>query len=108
MREFFAHRLSYKLYEHTDENNPNILFHTGRLFQKYVVDAYVKCESNHLNYLRSSETQKTLRVDKYKGLMDFIQRESTEQNLAPGKVIILPSSFNVNNLINLFYEISNT
>jgi hypothetical protein len=52
----------------------------GRLFQQYIVDNYVKIESERLNWI--SNNQATIRVDKYNGLWDsFIQGERSGKNV---------------------------
>ncbi|XP_053567008.1 LOW QUALITY PROTEIN: uncharacterized protein LOC128656868 [Bombina bombina] len=63
----------------------------GKLTQLYFVDAYVKTEANRLNYIR--QNQSNLCIEKYTGLMDYIQSEAAAQGLMPGKAVILPSSF---------------
>ena len=88
MREFYAHRLSIK-----GNDNLNLHFHFGKLFQKYVVDAYVKVESNNLEFIKNN--QKILRVDQYKGLMDHLSHRAEDENLIPGKMFILPSTHQV-------------
>ena len=67
------------------------LFYGGKLFQQYIVDAYVRTEASRLDYIRSN--QKGLRVEMYQGLMDHINSQAEERNLQPGKIVILPSSF---------------
>jgi hypothetical protein len=67
------------------------LHYGGKLFQQYIVDAYVKTEASRLDYIQKN--QKALRVDLYQGLLDHILSQSIEQHLTPGKVVILPSSF---------------
>jgi hypothetical protein len=71
----------------------NQLHSAGKLFQQYVVDAYVKTEGNNLNWIKNN--QANLRVDLYQGLMDHVNNISLNHNLRPGKVVILPSSFTV-------------
>ncbi|CAF1168023.1 unnamed protein product [Rotaria sordida] len=63
----------------------------GKLFQQYIVDAYVKTEQNRLEFHR--QNQKALRVELYQGLMDHLANEAETEGLRPGRVIILPSSF---------------
>ena len=66
--------------------------HSARkLFQQYLVDSYVKTEASRLDYLRRN--QSALRVELYQGLMDHLHSQAAEQNLAPGRIVILPSSF---------------
>ena len=67
------------------------IFWGGKLFQQYVVDAYVKTEASRLDYRRRN--QKALRVDLYQGLMDHVESQDANNNRNPGKVVILPSSF---------------
>ncbi|XP_030850990.1 uncharacterized protein LOC754317 [Strongylocentrotus purpuratus] len=63
----------------------------GKLFQQYIVDAYVKTEANRLQYVKNN--QKQLRVAKYQGLMDHLHKEADHANLPLGKVVVLPSTF---------------
>ena len=63
----------------------------GKLFQQYVVDAYVKTEAERLTFI--STHQKQLRVDCYQGLMDHIYLQASNLNASVGRVVILPSSF---------------
>jgi hypothetical protein len=82
--QYYGYRLSIR-----DEFNP--FRSAGKLTQQYFVDAYVKTETNRLNYSRQNQSK--LRVEKYTGLMDHLQSEAVAQGLAPGKAVILPSSF---------------
>ncbi len=82
--QFYSYRLAVR-----DTFNP--IHYGGKLFQQYLVDAYVKMEGNRLEYIRMN--QKKLRVEQYKGLMDHINRRAENQNLKAGKVVILPSSY---------------
>lgn len=59
--------------------------------QQYIVDAYVKVEANRLNWIKIH--QKDLRVEQYSGLMDHISERAEERGIPPGKMVILPSSF---------------
>ncbi|UYV70293.1 hypothetical protein LAZ67_7002421 [Cordylochernes scorpioides] len=66
--------------------------HYGRrLFQQYVVDAYVKTEGNRLNYIH--QNQSLLRVELYQGLMDYIHEQEHSRGVRIGRISILPSSF---------------
>jgi hypothetical protein len=67
------------------------LFYGGKLLQQYIVDSYVKTEAGRLDFIR--RRQKDLRVELYQGLMDHIHSQAEQQNLNPGKIVILPSSF---------------
>ena len=52
---------------------------------------YVKAEASKLDYIKRNQLD--LRVEHYKGLLDHLHSEAELQNRAPGKVVILPSSF---------------
>ena len=82
--QFYAYRLAWR-------HSFSPLFHAGKLFQQYIVDAYVRTEASRLDFIRRN--QSNLRVDLYQGLMDHIQSQAEDRQLQPGKVVILPSSF---------------
>jgi hypothetical protein len=67
------------------------IHYSGKLFQQYIVDAYVKTEASRLDYIRRN--QAALRVELYTGLMDHVQRQNAARNLPAGKVVVLPSSY---------------
>ncbi|UYV82863.1 hypothetical protein LAZ67_22001131, partial [Cordylochernes scorpioides] len=84
MLQFYSYRLAIR---------PGFSpIHYGRrLFQQYVVDAYVKTEGNRLNYIR--QNQSLLRVELYQGLMDYIHEQEHSRGVRIGRIFILPSSF---------------
>ena len=57
----------------------------------YIGAAYVKTESNRLNFLRQNQTQ--LCAERYQDLMDQLQSRAAATNLPLGKVVILPATF---------------
>ncbi|PAV76155.1 hypothetical protein WR25_25064 [Diploscapter pachys] len=63
----------------------------GKLYQQYLVDAYVKIEQDRLDYIR--ENQKALKVESYKALRDYLEDTADAQGKNVGRTIILPSSF---------------
>ncbi|OXU18340.1 hypothetical protein TSAR_008193 [Trichomalopsis sarcophagae] len=79
----------YKLAIRPDEFNPFIL--GRRLFQQYVVDAYVKIEKDRIMYCKTH--QKEIKADTYQGLNDYLQNSANDINGQVGKTIILPSTF---------------
>jgi len=85
MLQFYA----YRLFDRVDSFNP-ILF-GGKLFHQYLVDSYVKIESNRLDYLRNHQLE--LRVDSYRSVQDYVVKSAAEKGLPPGRPIILPSTF---------------
>ena len=84
MLQFYSYRLAVR-----EGFSP--IHNGGKLFQQYVVDAYVKTEGNRLRFLK--ENQKQLRVELYQGLMDHVNSAADQQGLKPGKIVILPSTF---------------
>lgn len=80
--------LQYYAFRLATRNEFSPIHYAGKLFQQYLVDAYVKTESSRLEFLRRS--QKELRVDLYKGLMDHLHTQGAAQGLKPGKVVVLP------------------
>ena len=79
--DFYSYRLSVRTKE-------DYLFSTEKLFQQFVVDAYVKAESNRLSFLRFNQDR--IRVDTLQGLTDFVHGQDESGNPAG---ILLPSSF---------------
>ncbi|GBN39616.1 hypothetical protein AVEN_37155-1 [Araneus ventricosus] len=84
-------QLQYYSYKFAVRNAFSILHNSGKLFQQYIVDAYIKTKGYRLNYLRLN--QKDLHVELYEGLIDALQTEATNNGSKMGKLIILPSSF---------------
>ena len=62
----------------------------GRLFQQYIVDQYVKWETNSLNW--HYKNQAKLRTETYQELNDMVYNEEADINQVE-KQIILASSF---------------
>ncbi|KAH7851020.1 hypothetical protein Vadar_006182 [Vaccinium darrowii] len=63
-RDFYAYRLQIR------PNDQSLLLRGGRLLQQYVVDNYVKIESQKLRWMRSHQNQ--IRSDLYDGLQDSV------------------------------------
>ncbi|XP_076032957.1 uncharacterized protein LOC143020425 [Oratosquilla oratoria] len=82
MQEFYAYRLAIR-------GGFSPIHSGGKLFQQYIVDAYVKVEGCPLKFI--AENQAQLRVAMYSGLMDHLARNN--ENEDPGVPVILPSSF---------------
>nr|XP_016491572.1 PREDICTED: uncharacterized protein LOC107811201 isoform X1 [Nicotiana tabacum] len=82
-REYYC----YKLQIRDDEN---ILLHAGRLFQQYIVDEWIKIESQRLDF--ASFNQNLFRVDVLGGLLDILRCGEREASQV-GKQKILPLSF---------------
>ena len=68
----------------------NLILHSGRLFQQFVVDMYIKIETARLDFFRMR--QKEIRAELYQGIIDSIAiGERCGANV--GKRIVLPASF---------------
>ncbi|XP_021995566.1 uncharacterized protein LOC110892723 [Helianthus annuus] len=79
---------SYILHDH--HNLYTLLLRGGRLFQQYIVDAYVCIEECRLDYVRKN--QNVFRSEFLQGIHDAIERGDTEGHDV-GKRTFLPSSF---------------
>ncbi|GBM98284.1 hypothetical protein AVEN_42731-1 [Araneus ventricosus] len=79
--QFYAYRLSFR-------SGFSLLHISGKLFQQYVIDDYVKTEGSRLKYIRLN--QKDLRVEMYRGILDALTTRASNNNLRVGKLVILP------------------
>nr|XP_027067427.1 uncharacterized protein LOC113693039 [Coffea arabica] len=84
MREYYAYRFQMR-----EKNKPNIL-NTARAFQQYVVDMYVKIESQRLDFFRHRQQQ--IRTEQLQGVMDSVV-EGQCRGSKVGQRVILPASF---------------
>ncbi|XP_057299673.1 uncharacterized protein LOC130630262 [Hydractinia symbiolongicarpus] len=84
MLQYYTYRLAAREYF-------SPIHYGKKLFQQYCVDSYVKFEGNNLNYIRANQTN--LRVDSYEGLADHLNARAEERGLQPGRIVVLPSSF---------------
>ncbi|KAK9064524.1 hypothetical protein SSX86_015906 [Deinandra increscens subsp. villosa] len=75
---------------HDRINAYTLLLRGSKLFQQYLVDAYISIERNRLEYIESN--QESLRSEFLSGVYDAISRGETEGHNI-GQRIILPSSF---------------
>ena len=87
MLQYYSYRLSIR-------TTFNVIHHGGKLFQQYLVDAYVKTEGTRLDWIRRNQRQ--LRMEQYRGLMDHLNNQAVDLGVHTGRMVILPSSFQVN------------
>ncbi|XP_021770603.1 uncharacterized protein LOC110734763 [Chenopodium quinoa] len=81
-RKYYAYKLQCR--------PNNLLLRSGRCFQQYIVDMYVKLENTRLDFFRKN--LQTIRDDLYQGLLDTIDcGENCAANV--GRRIILPATF---------------
>nr|GMD04580.1 uncharacterized protein LOC109176597 [Ipomoea batatas] len=83
-REYYA----YKFQVRARDNS--MLLHTGRLFQQFIVDIYIKVETQRLDYFRKK--QQYIRSENFQGLVDSVGTGAVFGNEV-GRRVILPSSF---------------
>ena len=81
MLEFYAYRLTIR-------DGFSAIYRAEKLFQQYLVDAYVKVEGCRLKFIADNQSQ--LRVAMYSGLMDHLANHNEKE---PGVPVILPSTF---------------
>ncbi|CAF0907424.1 unnamed protein product [Rotaria sordida] len=67
MLQFYSYRLAI-------HRTSSAIHYGGKLFQQYIVDAYIKTEQNRLAFQR--QNQKALRVELCQGLMDHLANEA--------------------------------
>nr|XP_043639291.1 uncharacterized protein LOC122610362 [Erigeron canadensis] len=79
---------SYQLHDRL--NTYTLLLRAGRLFQQYLVDAYVCVKQERLTYFRQNQNQ--LRCEHLRGIHDAVGRGDNDEH-SIGKRIILPSTF---------------
>ncbi|XP_076951980.1 uncharacterized protein LOC143625563 [Bidens hawaiensis] len=80
----------YSFIMHDRHYHYSLILRSGRLFQQYLVDAYICIEQNRLDYVRLN--QNLFRTEFLQGVHDAIAKGDTEGR-SVGKCVILPSSF---------------
>nr|GMC72592.1 uncharacterized protein LOC109173038 [Ipomoea batatas] len=83
-REYYAYRFQIR------PNDQSMLLHSGRLFQQFIVDTYIKIETQRLDYFRTQ--QRDVRTESMQGLVDSIACGETNASNV-GRRVILPVSF---------------
>lgn len=83
-------QLQYYCYRIAMRDEFSIIHASGKLFQQFVVDSYIKVEGSRIAYIKSH--QKELRAKNYKGLIDFLRSDARERGFKAVIPVILPSS----------------
>jgi hypothetical protein len=83
--------LQYACYRLSVRTAFSAIHHSGKLFQQYVVDLYVRVDGTRLQFIRSQ--QKKFRTEQYQGLCDHLTNKTMEKGIRLGRMIILPSSY---------------
>lgn len=80
---YYSYRLMIR------ENEDNHILKCRRLYHKYIVDMYVKIETERLTFIRLNQTK--LRSEEYIHLRDAINTDGNAQNV--GRMTILPATY---------------
>lgn len=80
---YYSYRLMIR------ENEDNHILKCRRLYHKYVINMYVKIETNRLTFIRLNQTK--LRSEEYIHLRDAINTDGNAQNVS--RIIILPAAY---------------
>nr|GMD96753.1 uncharacterized protein LOC109176597 [Ipomoea batatas] len=83
-REYYAYKFQVQL------GDKSMLLHTGRLLQQFIVDTYIKIETQRLDYFRKKQQQSHSKT--YRGLVDSVETGATV-GADVGHRVILPVSF---------------
>lgn len=84
-------KLQFYSYQLAIREGFSLLHSSGKLFQQYIVYRYLKVDENWLQFIKSNQSR--LRCDSYLGLMDHVNNVAEDNNVAPGGIIIVPSTF---------------
>ncbi|XP_071909310.1 uncharacterized protein [Coffea arabica] len=84
MREYYSYKLQMR-----EKYTPSVL-NTGRLLQQYVIDMYIKIETQRLDYYKNR--QELIRREQLQGIMDSVVAGHC-QGSRVGQRVILPASF---------------
>jgi hypothetical protein len=68
-----------------------VFFYGRKLFCQYVCDAWIRIETNRLEYVRRHQSR--IRAELYSGVRDQMASNSFESGKPIGKCLILPSTF---------------
>ncbi|KAL0553767.1 hypothetical protein IC582_007671 [Cucumis melo] len=82
-REYYCFKFQIK-------STPQMILLTGRLFQQYAVDMYIKLETTRLDFFRAQQSR--IRSELYQGLVDVVNARETRDDKI-GKRIVLPGTF---------------
>jgi hypothetical protein len=88
-KDRLSQRAYYRFRLHQRSSEYPIIFLSKRLFQQCLVDIWVICDQNNLDWISSH--QSNIRFDLYRGLKDALIRDVNVASL--GRRFILPSSF---------------
>ncbi|KAG5560632.1 hypothetical protein RHGRI_003828 [Rhododendron griersonianum] len=83
-RQYYCYKLQIR------DHHQSILLLSGRLFQQYVVDMYIKLENTRLDYFRHKQSD--IRAELYQGIVDSVLGGESRGSMV-GKKIVLPASF---------------
>nr|GMD83633.1 uncharacterized protein LOC109176597 [Ipomoea batatas] len=82
--EYYAYKFQVRL------GDKSMLLHTGRLLQQFIIDTYIKIETQRLDYFRKKQQQSC--SETYQGLVYSVETGATV-GADVGSRVILPVSF---------------
>ncbi|XP_064215709.1 uncharacterized protein LOC107398926 [Tribolium castaneum] len=83
IREYYRYRLQVR-------DHFSILHNSGKLFQQYIVDAWVRTESDYLWWVKQNQRQ--LRVAEYTAIRRYLENRAAREHARIGKITILPAA----------------
>ena len=92
-REWFC------FHTHVRNTVSDYLFRAGRLFQEWILNAWITCETQNLKFLYHN--QPLLRADSYQNVQDYVNarinqencQDPAEQENSVGRLVKMPSSY---------------
>lgn len=79
--EYYCYKIQIR------ENEPNETLHSGRVFQQYVVDQYIKLETQRLHFF--SFNQDLFRTVVLQGILDLLRQGERDASKIGKKILFL-------------------
>ncbi|KAL6570058.1 hypothetical protein OROMI_014572 [Orobanche minor] len=86
-REFYCYLFQIRA------NDATNILRAGRLVQQYQIDYYVKIETQRLDYFRSEQVQRDLRIESFEGIIESMACDGNLSGEKIGQKFVLPSSY---------------
>ena len=83
-------KMYYRYYSYHRDGWDDSLFRANRLYQEWIVSAFIKCDDERLSFLASKAGQDKLRVESYGATLDMLTSDAMLE--AGGRRTVLPST----------------
>ena len=83
-------QMYYRYYSYHRDGWDDSLFRANRLYQEWIVSAFIKCDDQRLSYLASQSGQTKLRVESYGATVDMLTSDAKLEG--GGRRTVLPST----------------